>query len=114
VRLAILLVDQNWTTPTQKGCHIAWQNGPVSLWRSLHTLDAVKDHIKSDYVKVVGMGVVGKADFNVECHISVIACWKLRKNTYERMIASAISNEKLQNDKTFPVEILYGRLRGSR
>ena len=65
-RLAILLVDQNWTTPMQKGFHIAWQNGPVSPWRSLPTLDAVRDHIKSAYVKVVGTGIVGKADSDIK------------------------------------------------
>ena len=56
-RLAIRLVDQNWTNLTQKGFHIAWQNGPVSLWRNLPTLDAVREQISSDYVNFVGTAV---------------------------------------------------------
>lgn len=84
-RLAILLVDQNWTALTQKGFHIAWQNGPVSLWRNLPTLNAVRDHIRSDYVKVVGTGVVGKADSDMVWHISAITRRKIRKNACRRM-----------------------------
>ena len=72
--LAILSVDQNWTTLIQKGFHIAWQNGPVSLWRSLLTLETVRDHIKADCVKVVGTGVVGKADSEMRRELYELDC----------------------------------------
>ena len=73
-RLAILSVDQNWMTPMQKGFHIAWQNGPVSLWRSPPILDAVRGHIKADCVKVVDTGVVGKVDSEMRHELYKIDC----------------------------------------
>ena len=60
----------------QKGFHIAWQNGLVSLWKNLPTLDAARDHIRSDYVRAVGIGVVGKADSDMVCHVFAITCCK--------------------------------------